>query len=625
VWLSPSEPEKPKKSLNQYGPLSHSLGGWNAPGQPFRSKKRESKGAGGLIAIHIITRMRLAARFQLNPAPHKTVYAGLSSAVLSLCIAACGADAPVSSASGGGTSVGGSASTSGGAGGIGVGGANTSGASASGGTPAAGGGGGTTATGGSNNAGSGGSGGSGVSPGGASAAGGGGLSSGGNQGTGGAAPSTCTPKGQAHNPLVSQIFTADPNAIVYGDRVYVYTSHDEDGQVGYKMVDYHVFSSSDLANWQDHGVIIHAKDLPWAGNLYAPGACTKNGKYYIYIPNSGSAIGVGVSDDPGGPFKDPLGKGLLTPSFPNANVPWLFDPACFIDDDGQAYLYFGGGSSGQNARVVRLNDNMTSIKDTSATKIDTTAFFEASYMHKHGDKYYFSYSSDFSSGHGAKLEYLMSDNPMTGFTYKGVLLANGSINNGNNNHGSIIEFMGKSYLFYHSRKLQQELGVNKVDNRSIVVQELKYKADGTIEPLTMSTSDFTVAQTKCLDGFAEVQAETLAQEKGIEVEGKAGETVNIAQISSGDWIGYSQVDFKNGASKLVLRVSGSGGSIDVSVDGCLKGQPGTSIGKCAMTNAAGGSTYAPVECTISGPAGPHDLCLTFSGTPNFRIDSWHLE
>jgi arabinoxylan arabinofuranohydrolase len=133
---------------------------------------------------------------------------------------------------------------------------------------------------------------------------------------GGATPSTCTPKGQAHNPLVSQIFTADPNAIVYGDRVYVYTSHDEDGQVGYKMVDYHVFSSSDLANWQDHGVIIHAKDLPWAGNLYAPGACNKNGKYYIYIPNSGSAIGVGVSDDPGGPFKDPLGKGLLTPSFP---------------------------------------------------------------------------------------------------------------------------------------------------------------------------------------------------------------------------------------------------------------------------------------------------------------------
>ena len=122
-----------------------------------------------------------------------------------------------------------------------------------------------------------------------------------------------------------------------------------------------------------------------------------------------------------------------------------------------------------------------------------------------------------------------------------------------------------------------------------------------------------------------LQAETLAQEKGIEVEGKAGETVNIAQISSGDWIGYSQVDFKNGASKLVLRVSGSGGSIDVSVDGCLKGQPGTSIGKCEMTNAAGGSAYSPVTCTISGPAGPHDLCLTFSGSPNFRIDSWHLE
>ncbi|HET9954863.1 MAG TPA: family 43 glycosylhydrolase, partial [Polyangiaceae bacterium] len=210
-----------------------------------------------------------------------------------------------------------------------------------------------------------------------------GGSDGGSGGTGGSAASDCTPKGRAHNPLVTQIFTADPNAIVYGDRVYVYTSHDVDGQTGFDMVDYHAFSSDDLVNWQDHGVIIQASELPWATNLYAPGACAKNGKYYLYIPNSGSGIGVAVADKPGGPFVDPLKKALITKSFPNANVPWLFDPACFVDDDGQAYLYFGGGDDGgQNARVVRLNDDMISIKDSSATKIPTTAFFEASFMHK---------------------------------------------------------------------------------------------------------------------------------------------------------------------------------------------------------------------------------------------------
>lgn len=436
------------------------------------------------------------------------------------------------------------------------------------------------------------------------------------------------PSGRAHNPLVTHIFTADPNAVVYGDRVYVYMSHDVDGQDDFDMVDYRGFSSDDMVNWQDHGVLIHADSLPWATNLYAPGACTKNGKYYLYMPNSGSAIGVAVSDDPGGPFVDPLGSGLLTPSFPNANVPWLFDPACFVDDDGQAYLYFGGGpDGGQNARVVRLNDDMVSIKDTSATTVPTTAFFEASFMHKREGKYYFSYSSDFTSGHGAALEYLMSDNPMTGFTYQGQFLPNANINDGNNNHGSIIEFKGKWYVFYHARKLQQELGVNKVNNRSAAVQEITYAADGTLNGITMSTDDFTVSQLKCLNGFDEVQAETLAAENGIEVEGNAGETVRVAQISNGDWVGYSQVDFRNGATKLVLRVASAqgGGTIDVKLDDCITGEAGASVGSCEVASTGGATTFAELTCDITAPGGPHDLCLHFADNPSFALDSWHLE
>lgn len=441
-------------------------------------------------------------------------------------------------------------------------------------------------------------------------------------------PHACTPKGRAHNALVTQIFTADPNAIVYGDRIYVYTSHDVDGQTGFDMVDYHAFSSDDMVNWQDHGVQIHADDLKWASRLYAPGACTKNGKYYLYIPDTGSAIGVAVADDPGGPFVDPIGKALVTKGFPNANVPWLFDPACFVDDDGQGYLYFGGGDDGgQNARVVRLNDDMISLKDSSATTIPTTAFFEASFMHKHAGKYYFSYSSDFSSGHGAALEYLIGDSPMSGFEYQGKMLQNGNINNGNNNHGSVVEFLGKSYVFYHNRKLQQELGVNKVNNRSIALQELSYAGDGKITTLSMSTEDYTVEQIKCLDGFAEVQAERLAEEHGIEVEGRAGETVRVAQIADGDWVAYSQVDFREGATNLAVKLASAagGGSIDVLIDGCINGATGTSIGRCAVTSTGGAGTFAVQDCALTQTSGVHDLCLAFSGSPKFELDSFRLE
>lgn len=438
----------------------------------------------------------------------------------------------------------------------------------------------------------------------------------------------CVPNGRAHNPLVTQIFTADPNAVVYGDKVYVYTSHDIDGQETFDMVDYHVFSSADMVNWQDHGVIIHTDSLPWATNLYAPGACSKNGKYYLYIPSSGDGVGVAVSDDPGGPFVDALGTELLSKSYPNADVLWLFDPACYVDDDGQAYLYFGGGDDGgDNARVIRLNDDMISLKDASATTIIADGFFEASFMHKRDGVYYFTYSSDFTPEHGAALEYLTSDNPMTGFEHRGKFLPNSNINDGNNNHGSVVEFKGKWYVFYHARKLQQELGVNKVNNRSVAVQEITYGADGSITPITMSTEDFTVSQVECLDGFAEVQAETLAAENGIEVEGIAGETVSVAQIANGDWVGYSQVNFRNGASKLVLRVASAqgGGNIDVRIDGCLMGEEGTSVGSCEVAATGGADTYAELTCDIEAPAGPHDLCLHFAGDPAFELDSWHLE
>jgi hypothetical protein len=158
---------------------------------------------------------------------------------------------------------------------------------------------------------------------------------------------------------------------------------------------------------------------------------------------------------------------------PNCNVEWLFDPGVFVDDDGQAYLYFGGGGPG-NARVIKLNSDMISVSGSAVT-IDAPRFFEAAYMHKRNGIYYFSYSTDFSEG-AATIDYMTSSNPMTGFQHRGTVLPNPWSNLGNNNHHSILEYGGQWYIFYHNRAVS-----NSVYQRSVCLDELYYNSDGTIQ------------------------------------------------------------------------------------------------------------------------------------------------
>lgn len=336
--------------------------------------------------------------------------------------------------------------------------------------------------------------------GGTAGASGGGGAMGGGGGSGGLPPAPAN--GFARNPIVSHVFTADPAARVFEGRVYVYTSHDLDEQMGYDMTDYHAFSSDDLVNWQDHGVVLDAKDISWTDRLYAPDCCHSpvTGKYYLYFPNAGSGIGVAVSDSPAGPFVDAIGKPLIDSNTPGVgDVDWIFDPACFVDDDGQAYLYFGGGppDTGNNARVIRLNDDMISLKDPSATTIPAPDFFEASYLHKYNGKYYFSYSTTFAN-HSAEIDYLVSDNPMTGFEYAGTILPNPEGNNGNNNHHSIVEYEGKWYIFYHNRVLSNRDGFSDYQ-RSIAIAPLTYDADGKI--VQVPAAGGRVAQLKSVPAF----------------------------------------------------------------------------------------------------------------------------
>lgn len=444
------------------------------------------------------------------------------------------------------------------------------------------------------------------------------------------------PDGFARNPIVSHIFTADPSAHVFEGRVYVYTSHDLDDQMGYDMRDYHAFSSSDLVNWQDHGVVLDAADVTWTDRLYAPTAAygEVTGKYYLYFPNASSAIGVAVSDSPAGPFVDALGRPLVDRSIPGtSDVEWLFDPMAFTDHDGQTYLYFGGGpqDTGDNARVLRLNPDMISVADAQAMTIPAPDFFEASHVHELDGRYYFSYSTTFAN-HEAYIDYLVSDDPLTGWQYAGTVLQQPLQNNSNNNHHSIVEFEGSWYIFYHNRVLANREGRSSFQ-RSITLDHLTHDADGNIQ--LVPSQPGRVRQLRSVDAFARIEAEAIADQRGVEtdfaLEGGARVGVRVTELESGDWIGYSQLDFGEGARLLSARVAArAGGTILVRLDGCneFTSEPGSEVGSCTIEPAAAADVWTDVECAVNIGAGVHDLCLSFQGAegaPLFDLDYFSFQ
>ncbi len=313
-------------------------------------------------------------------------------------------------------------------------------------------------------------------------------------------------------PLVKDIFTADPSAHVFNGKIYIYPSHDfeagiKENDLGdhFGMRDYHILSMDAIdGKVTDHGVAIDIKDIPWAGRqLWAPDAAFKDGVYYLYFPVKDKTdvfrIGVATSNKPEGPFK-------AEPT-PIANS-YSIDPAVFKDDDGSYYMYFGGIWGGQLQkwtnnkydsagalkrpdelavlpRVAKLNADMKNFSELPREinivgadgkpfleKNNDKRFFEASWLHKYNGKYYFSYST----GDSHNICYAIGDTPYGPFTYKGIVL---NPVEGWTNHHSIVEFNGKSYLFYHDVQIS-----GKTHLRNVKVTELTYNADGTIQPIT---------------------------------------------------------------------------------------------------------------------------------------------
>lgn len=312
-------------------------------------------------------------------------------------------------------------------------------------------------------------------------------------------------------PLVSHIFTADPSARVFNGKIYIYPSHDIESPTAqnddgghFDMKDYHILSmDSPASKVKDNGVALAIKDVAWAGRqMWAPDAAYKNGIYYLYFPAKDKEdifrMGVATSKSPVGPFKaekEPI-KGSYS-----------IDPCVFKDKDGSFYMYFGGiwggqlqrwknntyqgktdnpkkGEQARLPRIAKLSADMKSFsEEVKEVKIldengnlfmeDNNAqrFFEAAWVHLYKGKYYLSYST----GDTHNICYAIGDSPYGPFTYKGIVLKPVQ---GWTNHHSIVEFKGKSYIYYHDTQIS-----NKTHLRNIKVTELKYNPDGSIQTI----------------------------------------------------------------------------------------------------------------------------------------------
>ena len=294
----------------------------------------------------------------------------------------------------------------------------------------------------------------------------------------------------AGNPIITHKYTADPAALVYKDKVYLYTGNDvpPPKREGYVMHDWLVFSSEDMVTWTEHAVPLRAKDFAWAkDDAWASQVIEKDGKFYFYATVShntihGKSIGVAVSDSPLGPFKDARGSALITNDMTTkAKISWDdIDPTVFIDDDGQAYLFWGNTT----LNYVKLKDNMVEMEG-DFKEISLPNFTEAPWIHKRNDWYYLSYAYQFPQ----KIAYAMSKRIHGPWEYKGIL--NEIAGNSNTNHQSIIDFKGKSYFIYHNGGIPTQGGSFR---RSVCIDYLKYNQDGTMKRVVMTTEGIKSAK-----------------------------------------------------------------------------------------------------------------------------------
>jgi arabinoxylan arabinofuranohydrolase len=435
------------------------------------------------------------------------------------------------------------------------------------------------------------------------------------------------------NPIVQTKYTADPAPMVYRDTVFLYTSHDEDDAFGFKMKDWLLYTSTDMVNWTDRGVVASLKDFKWVpydNGAWAPQCIERNGKFFLYCPMpNGVGIGVLVSDSPYGPFKDAIGKPLIK------NNAEDIDPTVMIDDDGQAYLYWGN----PNLYYVKLNEDMISysgdvVKDTSIARVsgkpDVFHYQEGPWAFKRKGKYYMAYASTCCP---EGIGYAMSDSPTGPWIYKGSIMDGDQRSPGN--HPGIIDYKGNSYVFGFNNSLLKRTMSKHNERRSVNVERITYNADGTIQKLPF-WSVAGVKQVGKLNPYNRVEAETIAYSEGLKTEmvdewerhnpwnkgKKVLERRFVSSINNGDYMKVQGVDFSSGVSSVDVHVAALyGGKIEIHTDKI----DGPLLALINVNRSAEGDVFRTITTPVKSITGTHDVYFVFKGEKDlFHFDWWRV-
>jgi arabinoxylan arabinofuranohydrolase len=434
----------------------------------------------------------------------------------------------------------------------------------------------------------------------------------------------------SQNPIIQTYYTADPAPMVHNGILYLYTSHDEDSTVNnfFTMYDWRCYSSKDMVNWTDHGAFASLKNFTWmdkTNGAWAPQCIERNGKFYLYVPIHGEGVSVLVSDSPTGPFSDPIGKRLI-----DSDHIWQdIDPTVAIDDNGQAYLYWGN----PKLWYVKLNTDMVSydrsVGQNGIVSINMTTeafgskagrdgkpgptYTEGPWFYKRNSWYYMVYAAE---GIPEYISYSTAQSAEGPWIYKGNIMKRAD-HLAFTNHSGNIDFKGNSYIFYHDQDLSKGQGFK----RSVSLEEFSYNADGSI-PLITPTKEGVKESAANLDPYKRVEAETIAFSEGLKTASDSKIGVYVTKIDKGDYIKVRSVDFGKGAKKFEASVASAlaGGKIEIRIDG----KDGSLLGTLDVTSTGGDQIWKTVSGKVAKTKGVHDVYLVFKGSNGnlFNFDWW---
>ena len=443
---------------------------------------------------------------------------------------------------------------------------------------------------------------------------------------------------QLSMPLFQTKYTADPSPLVVGDTLYLYTSHDaspedipdpnEKNSAGFFMYDWLLWSTTDMVNWTEHGAVASLKDFPWRSRdngAWAIQTVERNGKYYLYAPLHGHGIGVLVSDSPYGPFRDPLGEPLIWQKEHWDDI----DPTVFVDDNGQAYIYWGN----PNTYYALLNDDMISLK-SGITKLDYRIdhYQEGPWFYKRKGKYYLAFASTCCP---EGLGYAMSDSPTGPWKSMGYIMRPTHRDRGN--HPGICDFQGKTYVFGQDYDLMHLDMLEHHERRSVSAATMTYNPDGTIQEVPYWLDLQPLQQIRSLNPYQRTEAETMAwgyglktAKMGIPNTGEVKEmpastgrrNMYVYDLDDGEYIRLRGVDFAEGARQFTISAAATGkATITLRLDSA----DGPAIATLAITPTGSAEKYRQFKTKVKDAQGLHDLYLCFSSPQgDIHLDYWQF-